>query len=891
MSAVAERLTAVLADRYAIEREIGEGGMATVFLAIDARHERRVAIKVLHPELSAMLGPDRFLSEIKLTASLQHPNILPLFDSGVADGLLYYVMPFVEGETLRRRLDRERQLPIADAVRLATEIADALQYAHERGIVHRDIKPENVLLQSGRAVVADFGIALAVQQAGGTRMTQTGMSLGTPQYMAPEQAMGERNIDARADVYALGVMTYEMLAGEPPFTGPTAQAIVAKVMTERARSLSASRDTVPAYIDDAVATAIAKLPADRFASASLFAQGIDAATHASGARTNFSGATRRSVATNASATRTTIIAVVALLLGAVGALGIVRARGGNSGASSELAVRFAVTTPDSVQLRLICCGQLFAISHDGRWLVFQGSAVAADAKGRALGDYDLYLRDLTDVGVRRLPGTTNATSIFFSPDNNEIGFVVGQELRRLSLSGTESQSVAPVPEGYVGGAHWGDDGDIVIAVTGRLLHVKATGGTLATLVPDDSIGRQVGGPQRVPGENVLLYTIGSFTETPRVIWRSLTKGTSKIVAAGATPTYLASAHALLLVRDDGTLVRYPFDIATGDTLGPPSRLAPYVARRSPIVIHAEYSVSDNGTLILATRREARESSGVTIVDLEHGATVTSVLKEYRSFASLMFSPTSERIEFEAALREKSAFVPYILDPRRNAVTRLQIDGRMNATGWNATGDTLLYATSATEILSRAIDGTAASTRVLAPRDWKLSGGHIAAWGPWLAFSATAAGSDGLARIVIAHRDSLGVAHPFDDSRYAEQEPTISPDGKWMAFMSRENGHYDVFIAAFPRPQGRILVSTKGGESPRWGRDSRTLYFESGNQIMSATVSAGSPPQIGTPTSVYQRAPWGTFDIAPDGKSLIFVDRAREGDPQSLVVGLHAVTRP
>ncbi len=886
---VQTRLASALADRYAIEREIGEGGMATVYLAVDVRHERRVAIKVLHPELSSMLGPDRFLSEIKLTASLQHPHILPLFDSGVADGLLYYVMPFVEGETLRGRLERERQLPVAEAVRLAREVADALNYAHERGVVHRDIKPENVLLQNGRAMVADFGIALAVQQAGGTRMTQTGMSLGTPQYMAPEQAMGERNVDARADIYALGAVTYEMLAGEPPFTGPTAQAIVAKVMTERARPLSASRDTVPGYIDDAVATAIAKLPADRFASAALFAQAIDAATHASGARMNVSGATRRSVATNTGTMRTVVIAVVALLLGVAGALGIGRASGGNSGASSELAVRFAITTPDSVQLRLICCGQLFAISHDGRWLVFQGSTVAADAKGRALGDYDLYLRDLTDLSVRRLPGTTNATSIFFAPDNNEIGFVAGQELRRLSLSGTESQIIAPVPEGYMGGAHWGDDGDIVIAVTGRLLRVRATGGTLTTLVPDDSLGRQVGGPQRVPGENVLLYTIGSFTETPRVIWRSLTKGTIKIVAAGATPRYLASAHALLLVRDDGTLVRYPFDITTGDTLGPPSRLAPYVARRSPIVIHAEYSVSDNGTLVLATRRESRGSSGVTIVDLEHGATVTSVLKEYRSFAALMFSPNSERVEIEAALREESAFVPYIFDPRRNAVTRLQIDGRMNATGWNPTGDTLLYATSATEILSRAIDGSGASARVLALREWKLSGGHIAAWGPWLAFSATPAGGEGVARVVVAHRDSLGVARAFDDSRYAELEPTISPDGKWLAFMSRENGHPDIFISAFPRAQGRFLVSTKGGESPRWGRDSRTLFFASGNQVVSATVSAGSPPQIGTPTLVYQRDPWGSFDVAPDGKSLIFVDRAREGEPQSLIVNLHAVT--
>ena len=207
------RLTQALADRYVLERELGRGGMATVYLAEDVRHHRRVALKVLHPELSAVLGPERFLKEIALTASLQHPHILPLFDSGEADGQLFYVMPLVEGQTLRARLERERQLPIPDALRIASEVADALQYAHERGVIHRDVKPENILLQGGHALVADFGIALAVQTAGGARMTQTGLSLGTPQYMSPEQAMGERTIDARSDVYALGAVLYEMLPG------------------------------------------------------------------------------------------------------------------------------------------------------------------------------------------------------------------------------------------------------------------------------------------------------------------------------------------------------------------------------------------------------------------------------------------------------------------------------------------------------------------------------------------------------------------------------------------------------------------------------------------------------------------------------------------------------
>jgi serine/threonine-protein kinase len=273
MSDSLARLTSVLSDRYRIERELGQGGMATVYLAEDIKHHRKVAIKVLRPELAAVIGAERFLSEITTTANLQHPHILPLFDSGQIEGSVFYVMPFVEGESLRDRLDREKQLSIADAVRITTEVASALDYAHRHGVIHRDIKPENILLHDGRALVADFGIALAATSAG-SRMTETGMSLGTPHYMSPEQAMGERDLDARTDIYALGCVLYEMLTGEPPFSGPTAQAIVAKVMTERPTPPSSTRDTVSAQLEDAVLKALAKLPVDRFASAALFATAL-----------------------------------------------------------------------------------------------------------------------------------------------------------------------------------------------------------------------------------------------------------------------------------------------------------------------------------------------------------------------------------------------------------------------------------------------------------------------------------------------------------------------------------------------------------------------------------------------------------------------------------------
>ncbi|MHC4102889.1 MAG: serine/threonine-protein kinase, partial [Planctomycetota bacterium] len=271
---VLDRLTAALADRYTIERELGRGGMATVYLAHDVKHDRKVAVKVLHPELAAVLGAERFLNEIKVTANLQHPHILPLHDSGEAGGFLFYVMPHVEGESLRDKLAVERQLPVNEAVEIGTQVAAALEHAHRRDVVHRDIKPGNILLQEGQAVVADFGIALAVTAAGGNRVTETGLSLGTPEYMSPEQATADRQVDARSDVYSLGAVIYEMLVGEPPHTGPTVQAVLTKVVTEDAVPVATRRPMVPANVDAALTQALAKLPPDRFASAAQFAEAL-----------------------------------------------------------------------------------------------------------------------------------------------------------------------------------------------------------------------------------------------------------------------------------------------------------------------------------------------------------------------------------------------------------------------------------------------------------------------------------------------------------------------------------------------------------------------------------------------------------------------------------------
>jgi serine/threonine-protein kinase len=269
-----EQLTAALGERYRVERELGHGGMAVVYLAEELKHRRRVAIKLLKPELSAVLGGERFLREIEIAATLQHPHILPLYDSGQADGLLYYVMPFAEGESLRQRLAREQQLPLDAALQITREVGRALQYAHEQGVIHRDIKPENIMLSGGQAVVADFGIARAMHAASTEPLTLTGMVVGTPQYMSPEQAVGAR-VDGRSDQYSLACTLYEMLIGQPPFTGPSAQAVIARHSLEPAPRLRVVRHTVSQAAETAIMRAMAKVPADRFASMQQFLDALE----------------------------------------------------------------------------------------------------------------------------------------------------------------------------------------------------------------------------------------------------------------------------------------------------------------------------------------------------------------------------------------------------------------------------------------------------------------------------------------------------------------------------------------------------------------------------------------------------------------------------------------
>ncbi len=461
MNASFARLAAALADRYRIERELGAGGMATVYLAHDIKHDRKVAVKVLRPELAAVIGAERFLAEIRTTANLQHPHILPLFDSGAADSFLFYVMPYVEGISLRDRLTREKQLPIADAVRIAREVADALQYAHQHGIIHRDVKPENILLHGGHALVADFGIALAASKTGGTRLTETGMSLGTPQYMSPEQAMGERELDARSDIYALGCVSYEMLTGEPPFAGPSAQAIVAKVMTADPVEATALRKSIPRHVAEAVHIAMQKLPADRFASASDFSAALGESAAISRPSPMHAATPSRSRAASA--------LVAALIAGGmIGALAGWLLHRTSPGMPVLLGRSMQVTSNPGLEV-------LPAISPDGRSVAYAAGLPGA---------MRIYVRAVTGGRAIRLIDDTSIAQRgpSWSPDGTRIVFLArGGAFSAPAAGGTPRPEIPAMTGDGVVWAAWDPRGNRLGFAIADSLFVREVDGTVRRL--------------------------------------------------------------------------------------------------------------------------------------------------------------------------------------------------------------------------------------------------------------------------------------------------------------------------------------------------------------------------------------------------------------------------
>lgn len=498
---IVSKLTRALADRYQIERQIGAGGMATVYLARDIRHRRNVALKVLNPELGAVLGAERFLAEIQVTANLQHPNLLPLFDSGDADGLLFYVMPFVEGESLRSRLDREKQLPVDEAVRIASAIAGALGYAHRHHVIHRDLKPENILMQEEQPLIADFGIALAVSNAGGARITQTGLSLGTPQYMSPEQATGDRVVDGRTDIYSLGTITYEMLVGDPPYVASTSQAIIAKLLTEKPASIRASRPNVPPHVDAAIGRALEKLAADRFATAKEFADAIEGK---SGVIT--STAYQVPIVATPPKRTSRIREIAAWSVAALLAAGLAWQTFRPRSSSEAPVIRANIDLPPGTHINDVITGTTIALGPKGDMLAFTTIGVAG---------FRMWLRRIDELNARVIAELAGR-NLTFSPDGRWLAFTEGNVLKKVSVSGGEVVTVGTTGSAVPYGLAWSATDTIYVGSFSGMWAGPASGGAPTFVTTADSSVMRTGRrwPLLLPDGKAIVFANGSSPSPP-----------------------------------------------------------------------------------------------------------------------------------------------------------------------------------------------------------------------------------------------------------------------------------------------------------------------------------------------------------------------------------------
>jgi len=849
---VAERLGTELADRYRIERELGAGGMATVYLAEDVRHRRKVALKVLHPELSAVLGPERFLKEIELTASLQHPHILPLFDSGEAAGQLFYVMPFVQGETLRARLERERQLSIGESIRLATEVADALSYAHGLGVIHRDIKPENILLQGGHALVADFGIALAVQQAGGQRMTQTGLSLGTPQYMSPEQATGEKTIDARADVYALGAVTYEMLIGEPPFTGPTAQAIVARILTTPPAPLIATRNTVPLHVEQAVLTALAKLPADRFATAADFASALVSASSIATVP-QYAGAP---IAVRRSRFRDPLVlglgAAVIALAGTAAALAT---RGGNGG-DDAFPVRTVITLDANGP---IGSGVL---SPDGHSVVYSGMAQSGNARA-------FYIRRLDQLTAREIAGTEGSTRApAFSPDGKWIAFIVGRRsLVKVPLEGGAPVRLASVSD--YGGIAWSPSGQIVVGAgvdegLQGLFRVSDAGGPLVPLTHIDSARKELSHqqPRVLTDGKTVLFTIwfGSI-DRAEIALTSLDDG--KVVplgVLGAVPLGVIDGR-LVYVGADGRVMAVPFDLRTRRTSGTPTLVRDDVGFSSRGSDHDEISMTDAGGLVYIRGNENRR-----LVWVERNGKATPVVETPREFSNVRLSPNGRQAAVTIATGTKRDI--WTLDLAAGTLTPLTTTGTSRNAMWSADGQRILYASTQSGRAGfwwQPADGSGPPQLAVVPRrnPWNAD---LSADGRTVVFNGIADVNFDLESVSL---DSTHQARALSASPTAmETYGRFSPDSRWVAYNSDESGRMEVYVRPFAEGGGRVQISVNGGRRAIWRHDGKQLYYWEGNRLVSASLAFGPAPVVVSRTPLFTGRFEDDYDVSKEGRFLM-----------------------
>jgi serine/threonine-protein kinase len=867
-------LNQALAGRYEVEREVGQGGMATVYVARDIRHNRRVALKVLHPDLAAALGAERFLAEITTTANLQHPHILPLHDSGDADGNLFYVMPYVEGETLRARLQREQLLPVEDAVRVAREVLSALDYAHRHGVVHRDIKPENVLLHDGSALVADFGISLAVSAASGPRMTQTGLSLGTPSYMSPEQAMGERVIDGRADIYATGATLYEMLIGEPPFTGPTSQAVVARLLTEEPRSLIAQRKMIPPNVDAAVRKALQKLPADRFASAAEMSSAI--------ARTEFTidvGTTTIPPAAVKQARwrRVGILIGVAVAASAAGAF--VGAKLLASRPAFEPRTRFSFDAPTNG----VAASAGIAISPDGSRIVY--------ALSDSTGLWSLALRSLDNETPTVLAGTKMAARPVFSPDGRQIVFVQDGKLRRMSLDGGAVTTIMTV--GALANAAWVSD-DVIFLFGRNMQRVSPNGGTVDTISTDSTRGPSAG-VAILPGAQAAIIAEGRGQAMPELFFYSIVdRKVTPLGLVGGGPTYVDGGY-LLYVDLTGTLFSVRIDPKDGKLLGKPVALVGGVRLYQ---FRAMYAVSRFGTIVFAKGADGTGQNQLVTVD--RTGRPTTLPLPVNAYRSPRYSPDGRRLAMTISRGDGTNNGDvWTYDFASQRMNRLTFDGSSISPGWTADGRTITFThrEAATRISAYNVAADGSGTAQLyfqSPAGLPYEATYTTD-GKKIVFRVDAAAARGARDILIASVDSPQVARPLLASPFQEHEIALSPDNKWLAYVSDASGRSEVYLKRIDGVSGVWPVSRNGGKDPRWGGSMRELLFRNNDTLFSVSLELGAEARPGQPRALfaekYLAGPWDTlWDVSPDGKQFVFIRELVAQAPDRMTVLTHWLDR-
>lgn len=863
-----DRLNSALAGRYRIERELGEGGMATVYLCEDVKHDRKVALKLLKPELAAVLGAERFLQEIKTTAALQHPHILPLFDSGAADGFLFYVMPYIKGETLRDKLNRETQLGVEEAVRIAREVADALDYAHRNGVVHRDIKPENILMNDGRPMVADFGIALAVSAAAGGRMTETGLSLGTPHYMSPEQATAEKEITARSDVYSVGSVLYEMLTGHPPFTGAVAQQIIMKIITEPAEAVTKHRKSVPLHVADALAKSLEKLPADRFESAKAFAEALGNPLYRSGA------VQASAMQIGGGAGRVNTFGLIASALAAV-LLGTTLWGWLKPGIVS----RNSINLWQNQQIPLDRVARGLAISPDG------GTVVFVDGVGS--NSTQLYVKERDRLEVTALAGTAGvAGAPTFSPDGAWIAFVTGDgKVQKVPRLGGSAIAIADSADVVSPALAWLEDGTILFE-DGHF-DVKAVGqdGGIArhvlTNTPGDSANRNMRYLASVPGVKAALVVACNVPDncaTPELRVLDLRSDQPKVtMLTQALNAWSLPGGIVAFVRKDGGVFAAPFDKSTLTFTQPPT---PMMSGVRTSVNAADMVVSANGTAIYVAGSSGGSNLMVEPVWVTRAGAATPMdsawtmnIAQTVNGDAIALSPDGQRLALtvpRTGLYGNDIWIKQ-LDRTSGTVTKLTFEGNNINPRWTPDGQRVLYAGGGRSLRSRRADGTGAVDTLF----MSLRGVYSVVLTP--DSNTFVLRLNGPNDIALAHRGDTATVPLVASPVFSENSPALSPDGRWLAYSSNESGRFEVYVRPYPNVDaGPWQVSQAGGVSPHWSHTGRELFYENGAKaLVAAAVVPGVTFTVGAQVTLFNTSGFAGspnflyYDVAPDDQRFVF----------------------